>query len=55
MLNIRLVPSPSLNYTKTRKHQKLGRVHTNATTDVGPMPVIMLHLSAQSQTQRKHS
>ena len=40
MLNTRLAPIPSLNNTKTRKYQKLGRVHTNTTTAIGPMPVI---------------
>ena len=40
MLNIRLAPIPPLNYTKTRKHQKRGRVHTNTTTAIGPMPVM---------------
>ena len=37
MLNTRLAPIPTLNYIRTRKHQKLGRVHTNT---IGYMLVI---------------
>ena len=55
MLNIRLAPSPSLNCTKTRKHQKVGRVHINSTIAIGPMPVIMLAIQVSPEPDSEKS